>query len=122
MAQITCASPVSLKVTSVAAPGGCDPRLNSLPLLAETMLWGTVSSLANVTDSPFLMVMLSDENRRPFWVIVRLAARAPADRPTRTTTARDVSMRIGIFLRLVVSFSGGESARWSDRDGWSKFS
>src|SRR6267142_3204926 len=95
MAQITSASPVSLKVTSVAAPGGCDPRLNTLPLLVETMLWGTVSSFANVTDSPFLMVMLSDENRRPFWVIVRLAARAPADRPTRTTTARDVSMRIG---------------------------
>ena len=38
MAQITSASPVSLNVTSVAAPGGCDPRLNSLPLLVETML------------------------------------------------------------------------------------
>src|SRR3954453_16905051 len=96
MAQITCASPDSLKVTSVAAPGGCDPRLNSLPLLVEMMLWGTLSSFAKVTDPPFLTVMLSDEKTRPFCVIVKLAARAPpTDRPMSATRVSEVYLCIG---------------------------
>src|SRR4051794_38600919 len=98
MAQMICASPTSLKVTSVEAPGGCDPRLNSLPLLVETMLWGTVSSFTKVTVSPFLMVTLSEENTRPFWLMVRLAAKAPADRPATMAIVRGAILRMGVFL------------------------
>src|SRR6202158_5770066 len=94
---MTSGSPDSLKVTSVAAPGGCDPRLNSFPLLVEMMLWGTLSSFAKVSASPFLMVTVSYEKTRPFWVIVRLAASAPTDRPARTTKVREASLRIGCF-------------------------
>ena len=54
MAQSTCTSPASLKVTSVAAPGACEPRLNSLPLLVERMLCGMVSSLTKVSDVALL--------------------------------------------------------------------
>src|ERR1700675_3249742 len=100
---MTSASPDSLKVTSVAAPGGCDPRLNSFPLLVEMMLWGTLSSFAKVSASPFLMVTLSDEKTRPFWVIVRLAAKAPTDTPDRTARVRKGRLRIGMFLLFEVN-------------------
>ena len=65
IAQSTCTSPASLNETSVDVPGGWDPRLNSLPFEADMMLCGTLSSLRNVIASPFLMVMLSEENTRP---------------------------------------------------------
>ncbi len=67
MAQITRTSPTSLKLTSVEEPGACEPRLNSLPLLADMMLCGTVSSLRKVSASPRLIVMLSVEKARPCW-------------------------------------------------------
>src|ERR1700752_1147092 len=66
IAQSTCTSPASLKVTSVAAPGACEPRLNSLPLLVERMLCGMVSSLTKVSASPFLIVTFSAEKTLPF--------------------------------------------------------
>src|SRR5258705_5223291 len=78
MAQNTCASPAAVKVTSVEAPGRCEPRLNSFPLLIDAMLWGTLSSLRNVSDPPALMVTLSIENIRPCWRIVCSATRPPA--------------------------------------------
>src|SRR5712692_3003282 len=83
---------------SVEAPGRCEPRLNSFPLLIDAMLWGTLSSLRNVSDPPALMVTLSIENIRPCWRIVCMATRPPAARP-RGMTRRSVAIfRMERFL------------------------
>src|ERR1700741_4479517 len=106
MAQITVTSPTSLKVTSVDEPGACEPRLNSLPLLLDMMLCGTVSSLRKVSASPRFTVTLSEENARPCWRMTSFAASAPVDRPP--TTARMSSLverMIKSLLRLA----------WQDR-------
>src|SRR5262245_18841935 len=102
MAHSTCTSPGSLKVTSVAAPGACEPRLNSLPLLVERMLCGMVSSLTKVSDSPFLMVTFSAENTLPFWWISLLAAAsAPTEKPATMARAMGISLRIFEILFCV---------------------
>src|SRR5690349_18993529 len=103
IAQITCTSPASLNVTSVDVPGACDPRLNSLPLLADMMLWGTLSSLKKVSASPFLMVTLSAEKARPCWWITWVAAKAPTDRPAAMTMVNRCNGRmiksLGVGMR-----------------------
>src|SRR3954462_3063781 len=86
------------------------------------MLGGTVASLTKVRESPFLMVTLSEENRRPFWVIVRFAASAPAVRPARTTIERESSLRMAYSCGFNVDrFSEAELAWWLDRGCSSEF-
>src|SRR3954447_12163742 len=75
------------------------------------MLCGMVLALTKVRESPFLMVTLSEENRRPFWVIVRFAANAPAVRPARTTIERESSLRMAYSCGFSVDrFSEAELA------------
>src|ERR1700739_55454 len=101
MAQITATSPTSLKATSVDEPGACEPRLNSLPLLADMMLCGTVSSLRKVSASPRLTVMLSEEKARPCWWMTSFAASAPVERPpTMARMSRLVERMMSLFFRL----------------------
>src|SRR5215813_575628 len=85
MAQTTETSPALLRATDDEAPGACEPRLNSLPGEDDMMLWAMLSSFMNTMFSPFFTVISVSENARPFWEIVRSAAKAATEPPAKAS-------------------------------------
>src|ERR1043166_7607640 len=102
MAHKTATSPVLFSVTGVETPGPCEPRLNSLPGLADKILWTMLSSFTKIRVSPFFMVTALSENARPFCMIERSAANATADPVANARTSARVIGFMSLFLFVQV--------------------
>src|SRR5438094_2386770 len=98
MAHRIVKSPALSKVTGVETPGACAPMLNSPPESVDITLWVTVSSFMNTTTSPFLIVIALSENTLPFCPIVRSAANATTDPPTKAIISAGINGLMGVSL------------------------